>query len=241
MDFAAVPKQMNESTLLQFFPAPLRNLILADDISDLMVNEDGLVFVDRNGHLQEAMRIKESLVMAIQNVARLGGSDIDAKHPILDTRLPDGSRVAAMYANGGMTVTIRKFNRWYSTEQLIEAGCLPDSVCTELVAGLLGWDRKEKANVLVSGGTSAGKSTLAKALIDRLPADERLIVIDKPRELAISHRNAVRWEASDGVPDNSLSGGWREAPKTVAQLLVHASASAQSHHHRRSPRAFSGL
>ena len=208
---------MDFSTLLEFFPASLRGLILATDVSDIMINEDGHIFVDQNGQLQEVTRIKESLIMAIQNVARRLGSDVDAKNPMLDTRLPDGSRVAALYAKGAMTVTIRKFNRWYSTEELIESGCLPELVCGELVAGLLGG-----ANVLVSGGTSAGKSTLAKALIDKLPADERLIVIEKPRELAISHRNAVRWEASDGVPDITVAGGWREAPKTVAQLLVHA-------------------
>jgi pilus assembly protein CpaF len=213
---------MDFGTLLEFFPASLRDLILATDISDIMINEDGHIFVDRNGQLQEAIRINESLIMAIQNVARRLGSDIDAKNPMLDTRLPDGSRVAALYANGAMTVTIRKFNRWYSTEELIEFGCLPDLVCQELVAGLLGGDHREKANVLVSGGTSAGKSTLAKALIDKLPDEERLIVIEKPRELAISHRNAVRWEASDGVPDHTVAGGWREAPKTVAQLLIHA-------------------
>jgi pilus assembly protein CpaF len=213
---------MDFSTLLEFFPASLRELILADDISDVMVNEDGLVFIDRGGYLQEVTRIKESLVMAIQNVARRLGADIDAKNPFLDTRLPDGSRVAAVYSNGAMTVTIRKFNRWYSTEELMEQGCLPETVCRELVWGLLGAGGSEKANVLVSGGTGAGKSTLAKALIDCLPADERLIVIEKPRELAISHRNAVRWEASDGIPDNSIAGGWREAPKSVAQFLVHA-------------------
>ena len=126
---------MDFSTLLEFFPAALRDLILAIDISDIMINEDGHVFVDRNGRLQEAIRIQGSLVMAIQNVARRLGSDIDPKNPMLDTRLPDGSRVSALYANGAMTVTIRKFNRWYSTEELIESGCLPDLVCRELVTG----------------------------------------------------------------------------------------------------------
>jgi pilus assembly protein CpaF len=92
---------------------------------------------------------------------------------------------------------------------------LPGAVCRELVAGLSGRDRKEKANVLVSGGTGAGKSTLAKALIDELPATERLIVIESPQELAISQKNAVRWQASPGV-----TGG--AAGKTVAELVVAA-------------------
>ncbi len=212
---------MTFETLLEFFPASLRKLILADDISDIMVNEDGLVFVDRGG-LEEVAHVPESLVMAIQNVARRLGTDLDPKNPFLDTRLPDGSRVAALIANGALTLTIRKFNRWYSLEELIEQGSLPAQVCWELVTALRGSNDGEKANVLIAGGIGCGKSTLAKALIDKLPADERLIVIEKPRELALSHRNTVRWEASDGVRDNTVAGGWREAPRTIAQYVVHA-------------------
>lgn len=204
---------MDFATLLQFFPAPLRALILAADISDVMVNEDGLVFVDRNGCLQEAMRVKESLVMVIQNVARNLGSDIDAKNPILDTRLPDGSRVAALCSNGTMTLTIRKFNRWYSTDELVMTGCLSPSVRDLLVEGILGFGWRGKVNILVAGGTSSGKTTLAKALIDHIPTDERLIVIEKPREMVISHRNAVRFEAQGATP-----GGRPEM--SIAQLLV---------------------
>ena len=209
---------MDYSTLLQFFPPALRALILADDISDVMINADGKVFVERAGQLEyaEGATIEAAhLVIAVQNVARLLGADIDDQHPILDTRLPDGSRVAAFYANGAMTVTIRKFNHWYSTTQLIEAGCWPAFVCSELVSGLLGRDRREKANVLVSGGTGAGKSTLAKALIDELPLEERLIVIEKPQEMKLRHPNAERWEARDGVPGGA-------AAVSVAQLLAHA-------------------
>ena len=75
-----------------------------------------------------------ALVMAIQNVARLLGGDMMETRPILDSRLPDGSRVGAVYQNGAMTVTIRKFNRWFSVQDLIESGTLPGAVCRELVA-----------------------------------------------------------------------------------------------------------
>jgi len=110
---------MDYATLLQFFPGAIRELILANDISDVMLNDaDGIVrvFVDRGGDVEFCAGVSmdpEGLVMAIQNVARLLGSDIDGRRPFLDTRLPDGSRVAALYANGAMTVTIRKFNRWF--------------------------------------------------------------------------------------------------------------------------------
>jgi pilus assembly protein CpaF len=219
---------MDYATLLQFFPFEVRELILANDISDVMLNDaDGTVrvFVDRGGDPEYCAGVSmdaEGLVMAIQNVARLLGSDIDGSRPFLDTRLPDGSRVAALYANGAMTVTIRKFNRWYSTDELIGMGCLPGSVCRELVNGLLGIQRKKKTNVLVSGSPGAGKSTLIKALLDRLPMSERIIFIERPREIASAHLGAVRWEASEGIPDVTSPTGWHEAPRTVAQLLVHA-------------------
>ena len=151
--------------------------------------------------------------MAIQNVARLLRADIDDTQPILDSRLPDGSRVAAIYANGAMNVTIRKFNRWFSTDDLDRSGCFPNSISSVVVNGLLGKDQKEKANVLISGGTGSGKTTLAKALIDRMPMTDRLIVIERPKELSIQHPAALHLEAVEGVPGSV-------APRTVAQLLV---------------------
>jgi len=101
-------------------------------------------------------------------------------------------------------------------------GCLPASVCHELLNGLFGIHRKKKANVLTSGSPGAGKSTLVKALLDKLPLSERIIFIERPREIASSHPGAVRWEATEGIPDATSPTGWHEAPRSVAQLLVHA-------------------
>jgi pilus assembly protein CpaF len=209
---------MNYETLLQFFPLAVRELILSRDISDVMINESGQVSIDRVGAVERVEGLQMdpgAVVMAIQNVARLLGSDIDEERPILDTRLPDGSRVAALYQNRAMTVSIRKFNRWFSVQQLIESECLPEPVAREIVAALLGHGRKEKANVLVSGGTGAGKSTLAKALLDELPEHERLIVIESPMELAIAQKDPVRWEASPSVAG-------RSAAKSMAHLVAAA-------------------
>jgi len=210
---------MDLATLLQFFPDGLRDVIVASDVSDVMINADGGVFVDKAAGLERVSGLSVSprqISVVIETIARHLGSDINAKRPILDTRLPDGSRVAAVYnvANRAMTVTIRKFNRWFSTDELITSGSLTPFVRDSLVNAILGQNGDDAANILVSGGTGAGKSTLAKALLDHVPATDRLIVIEKPRELAISHQNAVRWEAVDAAPGDS--------PVTVAQLLVAA-------------------
>jgi pilus assembly protein CpaF len=210
---------MDLATLLQFFPAPLRAIIVASDVTDVMVNADGAVFVDKADGLQRVVGvdvIPRQICVGIETIARHLGKDIDAKRPILNARLPDGSRVAAVYsaAEKAMTVTIRRFNGWFSTDALIAGGSLPILVCDALVKAILGDNGHNTANVLVSGSTGSGKSTLAKALLDHVPVRDRLIVIENPRELSISHENAVRWEAVEDVP-----GGY---PVTVAQLLAAA-------------------
>jgi pilus assembly protein CpaF len=205
---------MELGTLLQFFPSDVRGLFLDTQLTDLMINEDGRVFIERYGRLSAAPCApvdQPALIMAVQNVARLLGSDIDEQRPILDTRLPGGSRIAAVYANKALTVTIRKFNAWYTAAQLEANGTLPSAVYDLIIPALV----RDKANLLISGGTGSGKSTLTKALLDHIPDSERLIVIESPRELRIEQPNAVRWEASEGVPGGA-------APVSVAQLVIAA-------------------
>jgi pilus assembly protein CpaF len=199
-------------TILQFFPPAVRDLILATDVSDVMINPDGRVYTDCGGRLVEHPGVSitpTQLVIGIQNIARILGRDIDETQPILDSRLPNGSRVAAVFSHGEMTVTIRKFNRWYTTEELVKTGTLPVVVRDSLIAAI-----RQSRNILVSGGTSSGKSTLVKALLDHVPSTDRLLLIEKPRELVVSQLNTVRWEARDAAPGRPVV--------TVAQLLVAA-------------------
>lgn len=203
---------MELETLLRFFPPTLRDLILARDISDVMVNADGGVYVDRRGQLSpvpEANIDAKDLLMPVQNIAREIGRDLSEREPVLDGRLPDGSRVAAVLLCGELTLTIRKFNRWYTARELVESGTLPIEVWEILAPAI-----RSSQNILISGGTGSGKSTLAKALLDEAPSVDRLIVIEKPRELAVSQPNAVRWEARDATPGRP--------PVTIAQLVVAA-------------------
>jgi pilus assembly protein CpaF len=138
------------------------------------------------------------LQAAIERVARILGQDLTSQNPILNTRLPDGSRVAVVGSPSsinGPTLTVRKFNRWFSSDELIASGTLPESI-RDTVVGLIG----ERKNGMLSGGTGSGKTTLMKALLDHVPLDERLILIEQPAELKIAHPNAVRWEAVDAIP-----------------------------------------
>ena len=193
---------MSYHLILPFFPEEIRDLLLDSSISDLMINGTSGVFADRSG---VALRIplatpytNERLQAAIERIARILGQDLTTQNPILNTRLPDGSRVAVVGAPSsinGPTLTIRKFNRWYTSDELIASGSLPAHV-RDAVVGLM----NEKKNGIISGGTGSGKTTLMKALLDHVPEHERLVVIEQPAELKISHPNAVRWEAVEAIP-----------------------------------------
>jgi pilus assembly protein CpaF len=193
---------MSYELILPFFPEELRELLLDPSISDLMVNGTTGIFADRNGVVERiALRTpytNERLQAAIERVARILGQDLTSQNPILNTRLPDGSRVAVVGPPSsvhGPTLTVRKFNRWFTSDELVASGSLPARV-RDAVVELLG----QRKNGIIAGGTGSGKTTLMKALLDHVPIHERLIVIEQPAELKIAHPNAVRWEAVAEIP-----------------------------------------
>ena len=193
---------MSYHLILPFFPEELRALLLDPSISDLMINGTTGVYADRNGVIEHiplaAPYTNDRLQAAIERVARILGQDLTTQNPILNTRLPDGSRVAVVGAPSsinGPTLTIRKFNRWYTSDELIAAGSLPEPVRDKVIGFI-----NERKNGIISGGTSSGKTTLMKALLDHVPQHERLVVIEQPAELKVDHSNAVRWEAVEAIP-----------------------------------------
>lgn len=207
---------MSFELILPFFPEELRALLLDPSISDLMINGTTGIYADRGGIVEhialETPYSNDRLQAAIERVARILGQDLTTQNPILNTRLPDGSRVAVVGAPSsinGPTFTVRKFNRWFTSDELIASGSLPEQVRNTVVS-LMG----ERKNGMISGGTGSGKTTLMKALLDHVPLDERLIVIEQPAELKIAHPNAVRWEAVDAIPG--------QVAVTPSQLLAAA-------------------
>jgi pilus assembly protein CpaF len=183
-------------TILPFL-RPIEHLILDDSVSEVMVNGPDRVFIERNGFVQQVPGIalgERTLTVAVKNIARRLGDDISEAKPILDSRLPDGSRVAAVIppcSLNGVTLTIRRFNsRHFEIEDLIRSGTLDRALANRLEDYIL-----QRRNVLLSGGTSSGKTTLLTALGKFIPADERLLLIEDTAEIQLAHTNLVRFEA----------------------------------------------
>jgi pilus assembly protein CpaF len=186
------------------FLRPIAPLIQDPDIAEIMVNGSRRIFIERAGRVVEVpdVRLDErNLRVAVQNIARALGDDISEAQPILDARLPDGSRVAAIVppcSVGGTTLTIRKFQRrFFTTDELVTAGTLTRQVLAHVWAAI-----EKRQTILISGGTSTGKTTLLNALAAAcLPADDRVVLIEDTAELQIDRLNLVRFEARRAQPD----------------------------------------
>lgn len=179
------------------FLRPIEHLILDPDITEIMVNGSRRVFIERAGLLEEVpdVRLDErNLKVAVKNIARALGDDVSEEKPILDSRLPDGSRVAAVFppcSVGGTTLTIRKFQtKFFTADELVRIGTMTPDVLAMVRAAI-----EHNENILISGGTSTGKTTLLNALTAFLPANDRVVLIEDTAELQIDRPNLVRFEA----------------------------------------------
>ena len=179
------------------FLRPIARLLEDPEITEIMVNGSQRVFIERQGIVTEVhgVRVDErNLKVAVKNIARALGDDISEEKPILDSRLPDGSRVAAVFppcSVGGTTLTIRKFHtRFFTADELVRIGTLTPEVLALVRAAIT-----NRENILISGGTSTGKTTLLNAFAAFLPAEDRVVLIEDTAELQIDRPNLVRFEA----------------------------------------------
>jgi pilus assembly protein CpaF len=159
-----------------------------DDITEVMINGPDNIFVEKSGklmRLDEHFESERRLEDVIQRIVGMAGREVNQANPIVDTRLPDGSRVNVVLppiALCGPTVTIRKFSKTPMTiEMLIRYGSLTREIANKLEILV-----KAKFNIFICGGTGSGKTTFLNALSNYIPKDERIITIEDSAELQIT-------------------------------------------------------
>ena len=159
-----------------------------DDITEVMINGPDNIFVEKSGklmRLDEHFESERRLEDVIQRIVGMAGREVNQANPIVDTRLPDGSRVNVVLppiALCGPTVTIRKFSKTPMTiEMLIRYGSLTREIANKLEILV-----KAKFNIFICGGTGSGKTTFLNALSNYIPKDERIITIEDSAELQIN-------------------------------------------------------
>lgn len=175
---------------------PINPLLMDEEISEVMVNGPNQVYVERKGKLiltDVRFRDNEHVMNVIEKIVSPLGRRIDESSPMVDARLPDGSRVNAIIpplALNGPTITIRKFSKDpYTVADLVRFGTLSEEMATFLDACI-----KARLNVFVSGGTGSGKTTTLNVLSSFIPNDERIITIEDAAELQLGQDHIVSLE-----------------------------------------------
>jgi pilus assembly protein CpaF len=175
---------------------PLASLMADPAITDILVNGPDQVYIERFGRLEKTdvrFRNDEHLLRIIQRIAARVGRRIDEASPMVDARLPDGSRVNATLPPvtiDGPTLSIRRFGRFrLRREELLRLGMLSVDMAT-----LLDYAVRARKNLLISGGTGAGKSTFLGAVAEAIPMSERIVTIEDAAELILDQTHLVRME-----------------------------------------------
>jgi pilus assembly protein CpaF len=176
---------------------PLERLLADDGISEVMVNGPHDIWVERQGRLYEtALRFNDEshLRRIINKMVAQVGRRIDESSPMVDARLPDGSRVNAVIpplSLSGPLVTIRKFSqKRFDLDELTRLGSVTAETVDFLCRGI-----KAELNILISGGTGSGKTTLLNALSASVPDTDRIVTIEDAAELQLAQRHVLRLES----------------------------------------------
>jgi pilus assembly protein CpaF len=184
---------------------PIQPLLDDPDISEVMVNGPKFVYIERKGKVirtDVCFENNDHVLRVIERIVTPLGRRVDADHPTVDARLPDGSRVNAVIppvAIDGPSITIRKFSKErLSIKQLVGFGSLTESMAEFLQACVVA-----RLNIVISGGTGSGKTTLLNIMSSFIPADERIVTIEDAAELQVQQEHVVRLETKPPNPDGS--------------------------------------
>lgn len=214
-----IPREVFEETLLHFFE-PIRPFLDDPSVNDIMINGPSQIYIEKKGllYLTDArFSSREALMAALRNAAQFVGKHIDAEHPILEGRLPDGSRIEAILppaAPDGPAVSIRRFSKETLTvEKLIGFDALTHDAATFLHALVA-----SKLNVVIAGGTGSGKTSMLNALSSFIPPGERVVVIEDSRELQLQREHVVQLEARPADPRGKGAVSIRDLFKATLRL-----------------------
>jgi pilus assembly protein CpaF len=190
-----ISREVFEGTLAEFLK-PIQKLLADPSVTEIMINGPETIFVEIKGKIHKTdvkFENEPALVAAIRNISQFVGKPISALEPIMDARLPDGSRICAVVppcSKGGSTMSIRKFSKEkLKLQDLINFGAMSGDMARFLDLCVI-----LKRNTLVSGGTGSGKTTLLNVLGTRIPGNERLLIIEDTAELQIKSNHVVYFE-----------------------------------------------
>lgn len=199
---------------------PLEQLLVDESVTEIMVNGPKIIFIEQKGRITESgitFENDEHVMRVINRIIAPLGRRVDRKSPMVDARLPDGSRVNAIIppcALNGPTITIRKFNKKPLTiENLINFGSMTADMAKFLEACV-----KAKLNIVVSGGTGSGKTTLLNVLSSFIPESDRIVTIEDAAELQLMQRHVVQLETKKPEVDGSAEVSIRDLVKNSLRM-----------------------
>ena len=199
---------------------PIEPLLKDPTITDILINGHSNIFIERYGVLERtAVRFKDErhLLRIIQKIVSAIGRRIDESSPMVDARLADGSRVNAIVAPlaiDGASMSIRKFARVpISMDRLVEIGSVPEPVAEVLMAIV-----KARRNVLISGGTGSGKTTMLNAMSASIDHRERIVTIEDSAELQMQQEHVVRLETRPPNIEGKGEVGQRDLVKNALRM-----------------------
>ena len=196
------------------FLAPIMPFMNDPSVSEIMINRSDEIYIEREGRLVRTdakFEDEQALEAAVRNVLQYTGRRMDDEHPLIDSRLPDGSRVHVVLpplSRGGVCMTIRKFAKvMFDADHLVKLGSWSAEAMEYIRICVLA-----EKNILVAGGTSSGKTCLLNVLSNFIPADQRIVVIEDSAELELQQDHVVSLETR-------ASDRWGRGEVTVRDLF----------------------